>query len=72
METNGLANIHITLDLALITEEVNVETATKIRKQLDLLERYMVAMNNGHTPYWHEILANPTKFPTLKEKHAAK
>lgn len=71
METNGLANIYITVNLALATDEMSLDAATKIRKQLELLERYMVSIGDGHTPQWHEVLANPEKYPTLKEKITA-
>jgi len=79
LELNGLANIDILLQMA--DSNSNDENFTKISKktyetiklQLKLLERYMLAYNdavskNQQTPYWHEILANPTFYPTNRDR----
>ncbi len=89
MEINGLANIKILVDMAVMdnTEShttIDVEVADKILEQLQLLERYMLAYEDAaedtvgeaahlecyqeiKPPHWHEIKANPGKYPLLKE-----
>lgn len=87
METNGIANIHIRLDMALSDGTIQKSVADDIRKQLDFLERYMFAhgeiadahkagleyfqgpfeKGKGEGPFWHDIIRNPEKYPTLRE-----
>lgn len=75
MEINGLVNIHLLLDQIdyLMTEESLDEDHLKlnmeqIRKQLKLLERYMLAVSEKKDLFWHEVIQEPHKFPTLREK----
>lgn len=69
IEINGIANM-----LMLLEDKDNDDLfEIKMRDQLDLLERYMLAfadayINDEPVPFWHEINANPMKYPTLKEK----
>lgn len=68
MELNGIANIAIILKMAEIDGKITPDIAEKIIAQLTLLDRYMASANNERLPFWHEIIANPEKFPTLYEK----
>lgn len=77
IELNGVANIHVILQLEADVKDgvvtMNVETIASIEKQLDTMERYMLAyndaINNGvETPFWHEVRDNPTKYPLNRER----
>lgn len=77
MELNGVANIKIIVDMNVSTNETTgLKEVTlygsevdSIYEQLEMLERYMVAIEremgfiNQQIPKWHEILANPSKYP---------
>ena len=76
IELNGLANIKILLD-DLTSNSPNLDEvlvpAAKIYQQLDVLERYMLAVadaaREGRTPpYWHEVRENKDKYPLNKER----
>ncbi len=86
MELNGIANLILILRSEECSFETEIMTDNgleshqcipqsqmeKIKQQLDLLERYMVAYNKAissgtQTPYWHEILANPKAYPLNRE-----
>jgi len=78
MEINGLVNMQILLDEYAGKHLVQAEFVNKMREQLDLLERYLLAHDKwnreqltafveGRPPYWHEVRANPKDFPTNKE-----
>jgi hypothetical protein len=78
MELNGVANMKMILDMMVedypYLDERLVEVS-RLYKQLDLLERYMIAVSDyenagqvGEYPMWHEILQNPKAFPTVKER----
>lgn len=80
LELNGVANIHMLLDLE--TDEsngrvaMNQETVVSIKTQLELLERYMLAReeafkNNTVAPFWHEVRENPKSYPTRRERDAS-
>jgi hypothetical protein len=69
IELNGVANMFMIID----NKEGNDLFEIQMRDQLDLLERYMLAFaeaykNDESVPFWHEINANPMRYPTLKEK----
>jgi len=79
IEINGLANIHILIDS--MSEEHGHngqldyadEQFSKVKKQLEMLERYMIAFAEAtqkgeKPPYWHEVLANPKNFKLNKER----
>ena len=84
MELNGIANLHILVDQLPIDNGEDLETYNKIKEQLDLLERYMLAVqdaikternnyNNDYARYeeipaWHEVRENPAKYPLNKER----
>lgn len=77
MELNGVANMSLLLQLETDVRdnkvEMNIETLVTLKEQLILLERYMLAYNAAvtkgeQTPYWHEVLANPDKYPTNRER----
>lgn len=75
IELNGVANIKILLDELVSNSPNNDEIlvpATKIYQQLDLLERYMVAigsyishgdLKDVRPPYWHEVRENKDQYP---------
>ena len=84
MELNGVANLKILVDeveeLASHDMEVMPQALQplidKMQEQLDLLERYMIEYQHCTDPNnmelvtaWHEIKANPSKFPTNRERH---
>ena len=91
MELNGVSNIKMMVQRAIEenTEShtnLSPELADKILDQLDLLNRYMVAVGDTlqyndaalceHTqpmeiPYWHQIREDKEAFPTLAEKQIA-
>lgn len=75
MEINGLANIHILLNQVEFMsaegslDEEHLQMAVEsIKKQLELLERYMIAVSEDKKLFWHEVLQDPKKYPTLKER----
>jgi len=77
MELNGIANIKMMVDLAVHenTEShtsITVELADKISEQLDLLERYMLVIEERRVrgqaiPAWHEIRENKKCYPTRRQ-----
>lgn len=87
IELNGLANLKILLDEMtenLPNDDRVTVPAAKMYQQLELLNRYMVAIGtrlqasekamalndiNFEIPYWHEVKANPKLFPTNHEVH---
>jgi hypothetical protein len=79
IEINGLANIHILLQQveADFGHEYGLEEGEaailKIKEQLDLLERYMLAFAEAtqrgeRPPYWHEVRENPSNFKLNRER----
>jgi len=85
MELNGIANIKALVDVAVNENTechttIEVELADKILKQLNYLERYMLAYKevrdeytscayiDSEVPKWHEVTANPEKFPNNNGK----
>lgn len=77
IELNGVANIHAILQLEADVKDgvvsMNLETIASIEKQLDTMERYMLAYNDAinkgvETPFWHEVRDNPTKYPLNRER----
>lgn len=82
LELNGVANLLLLINFEtaekidsgdkLIT--MNEETFDSIKRQLDLLERYMLACNEANLkgenlPFWHDITQNPKLFPLVREKY---
>jgi len=77
MEVNGVANLMILLEglescAPSLTNE-QYEHVAKAHEQLELLERYMLAFNKAvqegtANPFWHEVKANPSAYPTNREK----
>ena len=76
IELNGVANIKILLD-DLTSNSPNLDEvlvpAAKIYQQLDVLERYMLAVADAarkgeQPPYWHEVRENKDKYPLNKER----
>lgn len=72
IELNGIANMHLMIDVA-DGPQVNKALHTALKEQLDLLERYMLAVakaarEGAAPPAWHEIRANKGIFPTLREQ----
>lgn len=78
MELNGVANIDLMIQVEVDQlpdgrAVMNQETLESIKNQLVNIERYMLAYNDAvnkgiQTPYWHEVLANPTKYPRNRER----
>lgn len=78
MELNGIANIEIIVRAAMdrnteCYQAISPEIADKILDQLDVLNRYMVAIQNtlepGHTeliPMWHEVRKDRYKYKNNK------
>ena len=76
IELNGVANIKILLD-DLTSNSPNLNEvlvpATKIYQQLDVLERYMLAVADAASkgeppPFWHDVRDNKNKYPLNKER----
>lgn len=77
MELNGVGNIDIQLQMALMDKKIDPEVAKKIKEELDTLERYMLAyaskfkqvapVGSQHVPKWHEVRAEKEKYPNMKE-----
>lgn len=78
MELNGVANLHLLVDELFdqlgdaVTREVK-KTLGDIKDQLDVLERYMLAIQEAHnqanpTPAWHEVRDSRELFPTNSER----
>ena len=70
IELNGVANIKMLLDYPL---ECPVVQKNALNDQLDVLERYMLALADaaeaGKTPpAWHEVRENRKSFPNMKER----
>jgi hypothetical protein len=86
MEVNGVANIHLIVDAAVEVGTMNQYTASKIKEQLNLLERYMLAYADHcaskqagsygalivkvEEPLWHEVRENPEQYPNGSERIA--
>lgn len=73
MEINGVANIKIIVDQAEDSQLMHPQIAADIYKQLNLLERYMLAYMDATEPSaaipaWHDIKEDPKRFPTGKER----
>ena len=91
MELNGVANLKILVegieDLADSNKEVRSEAfqplVEKMKEQLLLLERYMIAYASAaqqavsisyeenqdiRAPFWHEVRENPENYPTNRER----
>jgi len=63
IELNGVANIHLMLDMMQPNEPMEVlNYKNKIKEQLDLLERYMIEYSKNPDIKWHEIKENKGKF----------
>lgn len=68
IELNGVANIKMLIDTLEVIPALDSGTVDAIQRQLDYLERYMLATAKAaregqNPPYWHEILASPHDFP---------
>lgn len=78
IELNGVANLHLILQMSVEDYDdgshgLSEETMSSIKKQLDYLERYMLAYseataNGTKPPMWHEVLANPKAFPLNRDR----
>jgi hypothetical protein len=76
IELNGVANIKLLMDELTSNAPNNDEIlvpAAKIYQQLDILERYMLALSDAASlglqpPAWHEVVENRKKFPSIKER----
>jgi len=63
IELNGVANIHLMLDMMSPNEPMEVlNYKNKIKEQLDLLERYMIEYSKNPDIKWHEVKADKSKF----------
>lgn len=67
VEVNGIANIYAILEMAKMEKKCPVVFDKEIREQLDIMERYMLAVADaGRTgknpPMWHEVRENKDKF----------
>lgn len=73
MELNGVANIKMIVKEGEDSGMIHPQTAADIYKQLDLLERYMLAYRDaispvGYAPAWHDITANPSLFASGSDR----
>jgi hypothetical protein len=76
IELNGVANIKLLMDELTSNAPNNDEIlvpAAKIYQQLDILERYMLAVADAANkaqvpPYWHEVRDNKQNYPLNKER----
>lgn len=73
MEINGVANIKIIVDDAEERGLIHPQKAADIYKQLNLLERYMLAYMDATEPSaaipaWHDIKEDPKRYPTGAER----
>lgn len=80
LEVNGLANISAILDslemdkkdLGEYPQDAVKKAVDDVREQLDLLNRYMVALTKAanqaraKNPYWHEVRDDKHRYPTNK------
>lgn len=82
LELNGVSNILLLMGFEIDKETkpdgniyyMNEETFTSIMRQLDFLERYMLACSDANVkgedlPFWHDITQNPKLFPLVREKY---
>ncbi len=72
MELNGVANI-----LLLLQTEAGYNMPTHLYKGIEeqsiLIERYMLAFSDSvskgeQPPFWHEVKANPSKYPRNRDR----
>ena len=75
IETNGAANLQMLLRDMRYKGELLPYILEKSIQQAELLERYMLAYadaahKGAKPPMWHEIIAEPKKFPVASEKYA--
>lgn len=68
IELNGVANIKMLIDTLEVIPALDSGTVDAIQRQLDYLERYMLATAKAaregrNPPHWHEIIASPQDFP---------
>jgi hypothetical protein len=76
IELNGVANIKMLMDELVANAQNNegvMVYADKIYKQLDILERYMLAVADAarrseRPPFWHDVRDNKDKYPLNKER----
>lgn len=78
IELNGVANIKILMDEIKSSAQENnneyiLSLAEKVDQQLDILERYMLAVadaaKNGELPpYWHEVRDKKQNYPLNRER----
>jgi len=82
LELNGVSNILLLVNIETHEEttaygkvyRINEDTFNDIKKQLDYLERYMLACSEANVkgedlPFWHDITQNPKLFPLVREKY---
>lgn len=84
MELNGLVNIRLIISRAISQNTkgccfIYEGIADQILEQVDLLERYMLSIqdangfdpldsSNKKLPFWHEIKGLPKNYPTASER----
>lgn len=75
MELNGIANALMLLDQLKSDnkDEVVDSQIEAIKEQLELCERYFLAYASARdakkfAPHWHQVRAEPLKFPTMRER----
>lgn len=72
MELNGVANILLLLESG-AGSDMPTSTCETITEQCILIERYMLAFSDAvskgeQPPFWHEVKANPSKYPRNRER----
>lgn len=73
IELNGVANLKMLLEFPL---ECPVVQRQAMMEQLDVLERYMLALADAaekglQPPAWHEVRDHRKAFPNVKERVGA-
>lgn len=69
VELNGVANIKMLIDTLEVIPALDSGTVHAISRQLDYLERYMLAVAKAaregeeKPPEWFRIIASPEEFP---------
>jgi hypothetical protein len=67
MELNGVYNIQQKLDKFVAQSKISAEAARELEADLILLDRYLTAVNYRPKTMWHEVKANPEKYPLNSE-----
>lgn len=65
MELNGLANMRTIIDVMRKHNEIKEPHYKALSDQIDLMERYLLAIWDDPTVNWHNILMSPENYPNM-------